>query len=139
MEVRKSSLLEFVCKGKIRFKPIASDFPKYWEKGMAIKTKMFVYGCIPFGSTHTLTFVDVDPKNFMLSTNERNSLVKIWNHTIVMTPINDNRVDYSDEIELYAGFMTRIVALWARSFYSYRQKRWKIIAEKIKGKVQNGA
>ena len=137
-EVQKSSLLEFVCKGKINFKPIDSGFPKYWEKGMEIKTKMLMYGFIPFGGIHTLKFVDVDHNNFILLTNEKNSLVRIWNHKIEMNLLDENKIKYKDEIELYAGFITGFVALWAESFYKFRQRRWKIVAEKIKTKTQHG-
>lgn len=131
-EVQKSSLLEFVCKGKIKFKPIDSGFPKFWKKGMEIKTRMLMYGFIPFGGIHTLKFVKVNHNNFSLLTNEKNSSVRLWNHKIEMKRLNENRIEYKDEIELYAGFITGFVAIWAESFYKYRQRRWKLVAEKIK-------
>ena len=135
-EVQKSSLLQFICRGKVKFKPVDSEFPKYWKKGMLIKAKMLIYGFIPFGGIHTFEFVDVKPENFTVLTNEKNSMVSIWNHKIGMKQINGNRTKYTDEIELYAGFLTGFVAKWAESFYKYRQRRWKLVVEKIKTKAQ---
>ena len=63
-------------------------------------------------------------------------MVSIWNHKIGMKQINGNRTKYTDEIELYAGILTGFVAKWAESFYKYRQRRWKLVAEKIKTKAQ---
>ena len=134
-EVQKSSLLEFVCKGKVRFKPVDSEFPKLWKKDMIIRVKMLVYGYIPFGGIHTLKFITIDPENFTVLTNEKNSIVKIWNHGISMEQIDENRIKYTDEIELYAGILTNFIMKWAESFYKYRQKRWIIIAGKIKTKA----
>ena len=135
-EIQKSSLLEFVCKGKVRFKPIDTKFPKLWKKDMLIKAKMLIYGFIPFGGIHTFNFKTIDAENFTVLTNEKNSIVKIWNHGIFMEQIDENRIKYTDEIELYAGILTGFIANWAESFYKHRQKRWIIIAEKTKTKAQ---
>ncbi len=131
-EVQKSSLLEFVCKGKLKFKPVESDFPKYWKKDMNIKTKMLAYGFIPFGGIHSIKLIEVNPENFSVLTNEKNSIIKIWNHGIYMEKMGPTKIKYTDEIELYAGILTNFIVKWAESFYIHRQKRWKIIAEKIK-------
>ena len=136
-EVQKSSLLKFVCKGKVTFKPIGSEFPEYWKENMTIKTKMLIYGLIPFGGIHLLKFMNIDHQEFSILTNEQNSFVKIWNHKIHLNQIDKNKMKYKDEIELYAGILTNFVAKWAESFYIYRQKRWEIISDEIKTKAQH--
>jgi hypothetical protein len=136
-EVQKSSLLKFVCKGKVTFKPVGSEFPEYWKENMTIKTKMLIYGLIPFGGIHSLKFAEVEPEKFSALTNEKNSIVKIWNHRIIMGKIDENRIKYTDEIELNAGILTNFVSKWAESLYLHRQKRWKIVANEIKTKAQH--
>ena len=136
-EVQKSSLLEFVCKGKLKFKPVDSDFPKYWKKGMNLKAKLLVYGFIPFGGIHSLKFAEVEPEKFSALTNEKNSIVKIWKHKILLEKIDENKIKYTDEIELNAGILTNVVSKWAESLYLHRQKRWKIVANEIKKRKHN--
>ncbi|MBQ4821875.1 hypothetical protein [Aquimarina sp. MMG016] len=135
-EVQKSSLLEFICKGKIKFKPVNSNLPKHWKTDMEVQVKLLVYGFIPFGGIHTLKLVDIMPEKYTVLSNEKNSIVKVWNHRIEMVKLNENLIKYTDEIELYAGFLTSFVVKWAESFYKYRQRRWNIVAEKIKTKAQ---
>lgn len=38
--------------------------------------------------------------------------------------IDDNVTEYTDEVEIYAGWKTPIVYLWAKMFYGHRQKKW---------------
>lgn len=131
-EVQKSSLLEFICKGKVKFRPLDPEFPKLWKKDMVVKANMLIYGLIPFGRIHSIRFEEVDAQNFLIITNERNSIVKIWNHKINLKKIDANSTQYTDEIEIYAGALTNFIAKWAESFYKHRQKRWKIIVHRLK-------
>ncbi len=133
-EVQKSSLLEFVCKGKIKFKAVDTEFPEKWEKDSMVRTKMLMYGFIPFGGAHSLKFVEVKPEEYTALTNEKNAIVKVWNHRIKMEKIEENLKRYTDEIELYAGIFTNFVAKWAESLYKHRQKRWQIIANELNAK-----
>lgn len=124
--VQQSSLLEFVSKGKVKFKPIDNEFPTYWKEDIIIKTKILIYGFIPFGGTHSIKFIKIDHNNFTLSTEEKNVVAKIWNHGIYMEHVDENRIKYTDKIDLYAGILTGFVVKWVKSFYEHRQKRWKI-------------
>ena len=38
--------------------------------------------------------------------------------------IDDYIVGYTDEIDIYAGCLTKLVAWWAIRFYKHRQKNW---------------
>ena len=130
--MQKSSLLKFICSGKLKFKAVDSEFPRYWKNKMTVKAKLLIYGIIPFGGIHSLNFVEIDPENFYVLTNEKNSAVKIWNHKIQLRKTNQNQTKYTDEIELYAGILTGFIAKWAESLYKYRQKRWRLVAQKLK-------
>ena len=44
---------------------------------------------------------------------------------LVFTKENeDGTTDYSDEVEINAGWKTIFVYWWAKSFYSHRQRKW---------------
>ncbi|RPE00213.1 hypothetical protein EGM88_02820 [Aureibaculum marinum] len=130
-EVQKSALLEFICKGKVKFKPITIKFPTYWKEGLSVKTKMLLYGFIPFGGIHTITFSKIDSKKFTIVTKENDAIVKLWNHKIFIEKIDENRIRYTDKIELYAGILTSFVSYWAKSFYEHRQKRWQLFVSNV--------
>lgn len=50
--------------------------------------------------------------------------VPVWNHQIILREIERDRTEYIDEVELYAGWKTPFVYLWAKYFYAHRQKKW---------------
>lgn len=127
-----SELLEFIVKGKLKFLPLNGKFPKIWEQGRIVKTKMLLYGCIPFGGIHTLKFERIDKLNKIIKTKEKDAFAKIWNHKISLKPTEDNATYYKDEIIIYGGIFTRLILFWAKSFYKHRQKRWLLVGLKSK-------
>jgi hypothetical protein len=44
-----------------------------------------------------------------------------------MKKIDDNNIEYEDEIIIYGGILTPIISWWAKSFYIHRQKRWQLV------------
>lgn len=125
--VKTSALLEFITKGKVKFKPIEGEFPKIWTQGSFVQTKMLLYGWLPFGGVHTLYIENIDEKNKILSSKESDSICKVWNHTISIEKADGKSIYYTDEIVVYAGIFSGIVVWWAKQFYTYRQGRWKEI------------
>ncbi len=128
-KVQTPELLKFITKGKVKFRPLNGGFPRFLEEGKTVETRMLVYGFIPFGGIHTLYFEKIDSEHHILQTKEKDSVAKVWNHKISMTKINDNHIEYEDEILIYAGALTGILVWWARSFYEHRQRRWLKIAD----------
>lgn len=128
-KVQTSALLEFVAKGKLRFKPLDDKFPEIWKQGSPVKTMMYLYGVIPFGGVHTLIIEKIDHKNKVIQSKEWDDSAKVWNHRISMKKLGDSSIHYEDEIIIYGGLLTGIISLWARSFYKHRQKRWQLVAQ----------
>ncbi|GEC77669.1 hypothetical protein [Flavobacterium aquatile] len=130
-KVQTSALLNFVTKGKVRFKPTGGEFPKIWKEGNTVTTKMLVYGCIPFGGLHSLYFEKIDDKNKILKTQEWDDAAKVWNHKITLKKITDFTIMYEDEIVIYGGILTGLITWWAKSFYRHRQNRWQLVAKEL--------
>lgn len=123
-QVKKPSLLEFIAKGKVTFKPAGGKFPEIWQEGMTVSARMWLYGFIPFGGVHHLSVEKIDEENKVIQTREWDRAAKVWKHRIYMKEIEPGEIEYIDEIIIYGGFLTGFIALWSRQFYIHRQKRW---------------
>jgi hypothetical protein len=127
--VKTPALLEFVAKGMIKFKSVNGGFPKQWEVGQIYGFESRVFGIIPFGGIHYLFVEKIDDSNYMLSTKEWDSGVKVWNHLVTIRKLDDGKIYYEDSITIYAGIMTGFITSFAKRFYKHRQKRWQIVAK----------
>ena len=76
---------------------------------------------IPFG-THTIHIVRFDPES--IRSREANEHVPVWNHDIIMEPVDANHTEYTDRVEIRAGWKTAFIWVWANAFYAHRQRRW---------------
>jgi len=131
-KVQTSALLEFVTKGKLKFKPAGGYFPEIWKQGTTVKTRMNLYAVIPFGGVHTLVFEKIDNKNKIIRSKEWDDFAKVWNHRISLKKLSDSDIHYEDEIIIYGGLLTGLISSWAKSFYKHRQRRWQLVARKSK-------
>lgn len=48
-----------------------------------------------------------------------------------MEKITENVIKYTDSVELYAGYLTPLVAWWTLYFYKHRQKKWQKITKNL--------
>ncbi|MFP4096620.1 MAG: hypothetical protein ACLFUB_19205 [Cyclobacteriaceae bacterium] len=129
--VQRSALLQYVAKGRIRFKP-DGDFPPLWHEGDTVSTRMLIYGLIPFGGRHVLRVKTIDHKKRRIQTEETNHAVAVWQHQVNIEPLDAGRCRYEDEIVIFAGKRTGFISRWAKSFYIHRQKRWLKLASSPK-------
>jgi len=127
-KVQTSALLEYVIKGKLKFKPEGGSFPKRWEQGSTVKAGMKFYEFIPLGGVHTLVVEKIDSKNKVIQSKEWDDFAKVWNHKISLRKLGESSIHYEDEIIIYGGLLTGIISSWAKSFYKHRQRRWQLVA-----------
>jgi hypothetical protein len=66
-----------------------------------------------------------------LSSQEGGGLIRRWNHDIIVTPQGEASCSYRDVIDIDAGVFTPAIALYARWFYSMRQRRWRVLAHRL--------
>ncbi len=105
----------------ITFKPVDGNKNLIWKAGKEFEFKAKLLGFIPFG-THRIKVIDFDMDK--VYTNEVNTYVETWNHEIILKELSDGTTQYSDIVEIYAGWRTPFVYLWATLFYRHRQKKW---------------
>lgn len=127
--IKTPALLQFVAKGKIRFKAVNGTFPEEWETGQTYGAKMRVLGFIPYGGTHYLFIKAVDDDNYMISAKEWNKRANVWNHDVVLRDLGNGKIYLEDSITIYGGVMTGIITSFSKRFYTHRHKRWQIVAK----------
>lgn len=99
-----------------------------WREGETVVGWVFLFGFLPF-SRHHLHIVSIDGSTRTLSSREFGGLITMWNHDIEVSPIDATSCRYRDRIDIDAGRVTPVVALYARWFYRMRQRRWRVLAK----------
>ena len=82
---------------------------------------MRLFGFIPFG-THTIRILRFDPEK--ISSREGNEHVPVWNHDILLVSVDECHTEYTDRVEIRAGWKTLFIWLWSKAFYAHRQRKW---------------
>ncbi len=113
----------------ITFKPLNNKEDFQWKEGETFQFKAKVFGFIPFG-IHSIKIVKFTDD--IISSNETNTYVKVWNHDIILREVGKNFTEYTDRVEIGAGIITDIVYLWSKSFYRHRQEKWIKILKEMK-------
>ena len=125
--INVETLIE-ICKPMARFKLISKENEVKWETSKEYIFKLYIYGFIPFGK-HKIFLEKVDKGNKIIQSKECNKIVSIWDHKIIMEQNGENTIEYTDEVDIYAGIITIFVALWAKMFYKHRQRKWEKISK----------
>lgn len=118
--------LQYIAKPYASFTPIDGDSNVCWKKGQKVLFNFKMFCLIPYG-VHTIHVIDFSKD--CIYTNESNTHVPVWNHRIRLKAMPDGSTEYSDEVEIGAGWKTGFVWLWARSFYAHRQRKWMKLLE----------
>ena len=133
-KIQDIETLREICKPKASFISYG-NIPPVWKEGETFYFKMFLHRFIPIGK-HTINVIKIcllytsDAADEVVS-NEYNKRVTIWNHYIQMEKITENVIKYTDSVELYAGYLTPLVAWWTLYFYKHRQKKWQKITKNL--------
>ncbi|MBW4637260.1 MAG: hypothetical protein KME05_03315 [Gloeocapsa sp. UFS-A4-WI-NPMV-4B04] len=131
-EVQKSSLFVEILYPLTNFVSISAEtFPMKWVEGEVVKCKPILFGIIPTLGSHTIFFERVDQGWREIQTREKNALSHRWDHLIRVRTLPHRQTLYSDEIEIEAGLLTILVWSLANWFYRHRQRRWKIVAQRL--------
>lgn len=127
--VQTVPLLEYVCKGMIKFKSLEPDgFPTVWPEGEH-RVAMLWKGFLPVGTQVIgIEYPPAEGNKRLLRDNGYGPLIKTWDHLISVEPEGEG-TRYTDKLVLDAGWLTPAIALFANRFYRHRQKRWRRLIE----------
>ena len=121
--------LQYVSKPYATFSPVENEEAFLWQQGESYSLKLKVFGLIPMG-IHTIQILRFDKETLTICSKESNAHTPVWKHTIILEPIDNAHTRYRDMVEISAGWKTPFIYLWAKSFYSHRQKKWCQLLEK---------
>ena len=122
-KLQQVETLQYIAAPYATFKSVG-DTPLVWTEGETIQFSLKLFGLFCLG-VHSILVKQFVKEKHTIYTTESNKYVPVWNHRIVLKPTYDYLVtEYTDEVEVFAGWKTSIVAAWSRMFYKHRQKKW---------------
>ena len=119
--LQRFDTLAYIAKPYATFKNIDGQTELVWEVGKSFSFDFKMFGFISLG-VHIINVKEFNIDN--IYTNEGNPFCPIWNHRIILKEIAERKTEYTDEVEIEAGWKTPFIYLWAKAFYSHRLKKW---------------
>ncbi len=119
-KLQELKTLQYIAAPYAAFEPVGAVTP-VWTAGGVSSYRFRLFGLIPFG-IHTIRVIRVDPQG--ISSRESNPHVPVWNHDIVLKKLDEQHTEYTDRVEIRAGWKTFFIWIWANAFYRHRQRKW---------------
>ena len=119
-KLQRLDTLQFIAAPYASFVPVSESTDRVWQVGSTSSYRFKLFGVIPFG-THTICIerFDID----VIQSREHNEHVPVWDHRITLRDA-DGQTEYTDEVNIKAGWETPFIWIWAKMFYSHRQRKW---------------
>lgn len=121
--LKELKTLQYVAAPFASFSPLNGSEDMVWQEKIDLAFRLRLFGFLPLG-IHTIHVIEFDQASCEIYTNETNRHVPVWNHRITLQPAGAGKTQYTDEVEIYAGWKTPLIYLWAKCFYAHRQKKW---------------
>ena len=126
-KLQQLKTLQYISWPYASFEPVGKSL-SVWSVGSMSAYRFRLFGVIPFG-THTIHIVRFDRDG--ISSREKNQHVPVWNHDIMLEPVDTRHTRYTDRVEIKARWKTVYIWLWANAFYAHRQRKWiKLLRQK---------
>ena len=113
----------YVCKGLFGV-PALAGRSEPLHAGECGTGWLFAFHVMP-AYRHTIEVIDVDEAQRTIRTHEHGGVLRAWNHTLRVEPVDAQTCRYSDTVEIDAGRLTAFVGAIAVGIFRYRQRRWR--------------
>ena len=121
-KLQKLETLRYIAAPYATFESLNKDV-LMWEEGITADYNLKLFGLFSFGK-HTIKVMQFDKNKGLIYTNETNKIVPLWKHRITLKQIEEKITQYTDEVEINAGWKTFFVCFWSILFYRHRQRKW---------------
>ncbi|WP_312699318.1 hypothetical protein [Sedimentibacter sp.] len=129
--LKELKTLQYVAAPLVTFSALNDTGSTVWQKDQKASFNLKLFGVLPFG-VHKIHVVEFDEVKHEIYTNETSAHIQVWNHRIILKTVEEGKTQYTDEVEIYAGWKTPLICLCAEYFYTHRQKRWiKLLQQNI--------
>ena len=118
--LQRLETLQYIAAPYATFTPVAKNAGSSWKEGATSSYRFKLFGFIPFG-VHTIRIERFDADG--IQSRESNPHVPVWDHLITLKDMGE-QTEYTDEVEIHAGWKTVFIWLWAKAFYAHRQRKW---------------
>jgi hypothetical protein len=103
----------------------------FWLQGFDYELEIKPFGLFNIWGIHHIHIVNIDKQATTITTIEKNNICKVWNHSLTFKKINENKTKYTDQVLLYAGFLTNLISMFLAFSYKKRHKNWhKLLVQK---------
>ena len=119
-KLQRLDILQYVAAPYASFVPVNERTDMVWQVGSTSSYRFRLFGVIPFG-THTICIERFDIDG--IQSREHNEHVPVWDHKITLRDVG-NQTEYTDEVDIKAGWKTLFIWIWAEAFYGHRQRKW---------------
>ena len=127
-ELQKLETLQEITDPILQFTLVDGDKnPDRWPLNKSLKFKLKFLRFFPLGK-HSIKLVIsefLSNNEWKILSHESGSLAKKWHHTILVKKIDNQKVKYTDIVEIESGILTVFIWCFAMLFYRYRQRNWK--------------
>ena len=104
---------------------------EFWKEGFKYKLLIRPFGLFNIWGIHHINVVSIDKQKTEIITIEKNNICKVWNHTLTFKKVSENKTLYTDQVTLYAGWLTGILSHFLIYSYKIRHLAWdKLLSEK---------
>jgi hypothetical protein len=105
-----------------------SQFPDFWEQGKTYRLRMYAFYFIPlFWQELKISWENLEDGSFIFKDIGPGFAVKMWNHSVVITPINSQKTSYNETLQLTTGFLGPLLWVAMKLLFLWREYRWKKI------------
>ena len=119
-KLQRLDTLQYIAAPYASFVPVNEITDLVWRVGSTSSYRFKLLGVIPFG-THTICIERFDIDG--IQSREHNEHVPVWDHKITLRDVG-NQTEYTDEVDIKAGWKTLFIWIWAEAFYGHRQRKW---------------
>lgn len=121
--IKKNTTIIVRPLAKINFLKENKD-TEYWKEGFDYELEIKPFGLLNFWGTHHIKVTRIDKLKTEIVTIEKNNICKVWNHKLTFKNIRENETQYTDEVTLYAGWLTNILSYFLIYSYKKRHQNW---------------
>jgi hypothetical protein len=104
-----------------------------WEEGFDYELLIKPFGLINIWGVHHINVISLNKTKTEIITIEKNNICKVWNHKLTFKKVGECQTEYTDEVTLYAGWLTPILAHFLIYSYKKRHQNWDKLLTEILG------
>ena len=97
---------------------------EYWKEDFDYELLIKPFGLVNIWGVHHIRVISIDKKKTEIITVEKNNICKVWNHKLTFNKIGENQTEYTDEVTLYASWLTTFLSYFLIYSYKKRHQNW---------------